>query len=188
MRKTVALDIGGVSIQLRYREAYANFGISSPAELPAEFTSLCGDYECGRISTQVWLEGFRRITKFRYSENELLSIWCSVIGGTMPGMKEQIEKYAANGYDFIFLSDISETHLVETFRKCSFAHAVTGGIYSFEVGARKPDHAMFRAFENAYGRPAFYFDDRADNIERAKKFGWNAIQFHSADQLDALGV
>ena len=188
MRKTVALDIGGVSIQLRYQEAYANFGVSSPAELPAEFTALCGEYECGRISTEVWLKGFREITKFRYSENELLSIWCSVIGDTVPGMKEQIEKYAANGYDFIFLSDISETHLAETFRKCSFAHAVIGGIYSFEVGARKPDHAMFRAFENAYGRPAFYFDDRADNIESAKKFGWNAIRFHSADQLDALGV
>lgn len=105
----------------------------------------------------------------------------------MPGMKEQIEKYAASGYDFIFLSDISETHLAETLRKCSFAHAVIGGIYSFEVGARKPDPAMFRAFESAYGRPAFYFDDRADNIDSAKKLGWNAIRFHSAEQLDILG-
>ena len=106
----------------------------------------------------------------------------------MPGMKERVEAYAAKGVKFVFLSDVSALHLDVCYRKCSFCHAVTDGVFSYEVGARKPDPAMYEMFEQRHGVPDFYFDDRPCNIEAARKRGWNAILFSSAEQLDIIGA
>ena len=74
-------------------------------------------------------------------------------------------------------------HLDQVFKYCAFAHLVSGGIYSFEVGAFKLDgYAMFEAFERRYGRPLVFFDDRIEIVEHAREFGWNTIQFKSPEQ------
>ena len=84
------------------------------------------------------------------------------------------------GYSFVYLSDVSRFHLTECRRKCEFFHLAVDGVYSFDVGAQKPSEKMFREFERRHGTPCIYFDDRADNIEAARKFGWNAVQFKSS--------
>ena len=45
---------------------------------------------------------------------------------------------------------------------------------------------MFEAFEARFGVPAFYFDDRAELIEGARKHGWNAHRFVSAEEVDKI--
>lgn len=59
---------------------------------------------------------------------------------------------------------------------------------SFEVGAMKPDAAIYRAAaERAGVEPGqiFFSDDRLDNIAGARDFGYDAVAFTGADALEA---
>ena len=56
---------------------------------------------------------------------------------------------------------------------------VHDGVYSYDVGARKPHQRMYEDFERRHGRPDYYFDDRIGNIEAARQRGWPAFQFDS---------
>ena len=67
---------------------------------------------------------------------------------------------------------------------CEFRQFVSGGVYSFEVGALKMDDCvMLDAFEARYGRPAAFFDDRVEIVARAVAYGWNAIQFTTPEDF-----
>ena len=88
---------------------------------------------------------------------------------------------AAAGRRVALLSDTSPLHLYFALSKLSFAHLLTGGVYSFEAGDRKPGAAMFRLFEERYGKPCFYADDRPENVAAAAARGWPAHLFTTAD-------
>jgi len=83
-------------------------------------------------------------------------------------------------------ANCGSTHMEELRRKFPAASAVPDGIYSYRVHAKKPELPMFEAFEARFGVPAFYFDDRAELIEGARKHGWNAHRFVSAEEVDKI--
>ena len=45
---------------------------------------------------------------------------------------------------------------------------------------------MYEAFEDQYGKPDLYIDDRPDNIAGGKQFGWNSQQFTSVEELRSV--
>ena len=52
-------------------------------------------------------------------------------------------------------------------------------VLSFEVGSMKPAPEIYQAAEQAAGVPTdriLFLDDRHENVEAAKSFGWNAVQ------------
>lgn len=57
---------------------------------------------------------------------------------------------------------------------------------SFRLGHMKPDPEIYTAAAQLCGvapQKIFFVDDRADNVEGARRAGYDAVQFHSADQL-----
>jgi FMN phosphatase YigB (HAD superfamily) len=59
-------------------------------------------------------------------------------------------------------------------------------ILSFEAKSMKPDPHIYRVAEEQAGCPPekiFFVDDRHDNVEGARKAGWIAEPFTSADRL-----
>ena len=98
-------------------------------------------------------------------------------------MDELISNLDKYGFEARFFSDISLTHLTRTHELFPAAQFVPDGMYSFVSGAQKPAEEMFAAFEEKFGVPALYVDDRIELIEAARKRNWNAIQFTTADAL-----
>ena len=101
-------------------------------------------------------------------------------------MPELVAELPQLGFQAVFFSDTSAIHLAAVRRIFPSARFVPQGVYSFEVGERKPHPAMFEAFEYRFGTPVCYFDDRADLIEAARRHGWNAHQFHSAAEMKKI--
>jgi putative hydrolase of the HAD superfamily len=59
-------------------------------------------------------------------------------------------------------------------------------MFSAQLGATKPDRAIFEAAIERLGRPAeevLFIDDRAENVEGAREAGLQAVQFTSAAKL-----
>ena len=178
--KIIALDIGGVCLNIRHDLCCKYFGFSGLSDIPVKFLHAMEKFECGLIDEKEWLTQFRMATGGRFTDNEMIDGWNIIIGSDMDGMPELMSELAGSGFRLIFFSDTSSVHLLEVYRKLSFANLVTGGVFSFKVNARKPGAAMYEAFEDQYGKPYFYVDDKPENIHAGIDHGWNSHQFISA--------
>lgn len=183
-KKVIALDIGNVCLEIHPERCFRAPGFWGATAIPPEVLFLASErFERGEITPAEFLAGFRKQTGTTVSDAELELAFRSIIGPTIPGMAELVAELDARGFHPVFFSDTSITHLDEVRRKFPAEAAVPDGIYSFEIHAKKPERAMFEAFEARFGVPDFYFDDRAELIEAALRRGWNAHRFISAGEM-----
>lgn len=178
--KIIALDIGGVCLNIRYDLCYKYFDFKAISEIPQQFMIAIEKFECGLIDEKEWLSEFRLATGGKFTDDEMVEGWNLIIGDDMNGMPELMSELVGSGYRLVFLSDTSTIHILEVYRKLSFANLVTGGVFSFNIKSRKPAAAMYKAFETQYGKPYFYVDDRTENIQAGINHAWNSHQFISA--------
>jgi FMN phosphatase YigB (HAD superfamily) len=182
MRGVIALDIGGVCIQLRQGEFLQRVGLSA---VPAELQALNIAFESGQIDADGWLEQcLERVPTLRTIEPA--AFWTAfrdIIGADQPGMPELTRRWVDDGYQLIFFSNTSPVHAEEVWKKISFADRISGGVYSYEAGSMKPNPEIYRYFEERHGRPVLYLDDNLANVEQGLKMGWPARLFTDADEL-----
>ena len=178
----VAFDIGNVCIAISPERCEEATGI--PNDLP-EWAGLCYDFECGRLGEELFLERAKSLVpKGHRLDGGIRSAFEAKILQPIPGMEALLKGLAELGMRPVFFSDISTIHL-ECFRSRFSGAEDYGGVYSFEVGSWKPSEAMFTAFEERYGVPLLYLDDRQDLIEAARRRGWrSSVQFSSAAETD----
>ena len=179
MLKVIALDIGGVCINLHSEEILKFFD----TDIPEEFTAVSNMLEKGIITRIEWLNIFHYLTHNKFSDNELLTAWASIIGEAIKDMPDLAKELVDAGYKLVFFSDTSESHIQEVYRNLSFANLVTGSIFSYDIGHKKRDKAMYEAFENEYGKPVFYVDDQPVNIEAGQNKGWDSHLFTSPENM-----
>ncbi len=182
MSKIIALDIGNVCLKID-KNSWINYLGSESKNLALidKIITAKTNFELGIITQASFISELIALTGAELSENELISIYCSIINKEIDGMNELIHDFVKAGYRIIFFSDTSKLHLYEVFRRLSFSNLITGGVYSFEVGAYKPDIKMFQEFEKRYNKPDFYIDDIANNCSEAEKFGWKSHCFTSCE-------
>jgi FMN phosphatase YigB (HAD superfamily) len=143
------------------------------------------EYEWGKIPGEA--EFIRRMSDLfggKFSDKELLSAFESILIEAVPGMQKLASEFAEMGVNAVFFSDISPTHLRRTQELVpEICRYTAGGVFSFDAGAWKPSKEMFLRFEQLYGVPDLYVDDRADLIAAAQKHSWNALQFTGVENL-----
>lgn len=181
-RKLVALDIGGVCVQLHKDLCYAELGYDTEAVVPEHFLNECIKLEKGLTTNENWLNLFMETTEHRFTRTQLLRVWNNMIGFDIPGMGQAV-RTLSDRYRFVYFSNTSRLHLDEVVRKCSFSHLVTGGIFSFEAGYMKPEPEIYHIFEQTYGIPVAYFDDNADNVNAANQRGWHGFLYQDAESF-----
>ena len=176
--KILALDIGNVCVKIDFNNFARTLGI--PA-MPEAVKDLQRDLECGRITDEAFV--YCASNACSCDPQTFLKAFNSILIEAVPGMDELVSTLDKYGFEARFFSDISQTHLIRTYKLFPAADNVPDGMFSFVAGAQKPDEAMFAAFEDEFGIPALYVDDRAELIEAAKARNWNAIQFTTAGAL-----
>jgi len=191
--KTLALDIGGVCISLHQAKAYASLGIADLDRTPEPFERAVREYNCGRLDSagfSRFLDAFTkeklpqdaRLAECRSQgasalERELCRRWRLFLGKEIPETTALIRGLLARGWRVVFFSDTQPWHAEILPEIISYFGEVSGTVYSCEVGEEKPSPLMYRAFEERFGRPALYLDDRACNIAGGRDSGWNAVQY-----------
>ncbi|NMA43592.1 MAG: hypothetical protein GX946_09460 [Oligosphaeraceae bacterium] len=182
MKKVIALDIGGVCIQLRHKQFMHELNLP---EWPDEVIKLNHEFECGRLTPEQWLQQNRKLLPQMsgISDQRFWTMFRAIIGPDQPGMAELCGQWREKGYELLFFSNTSSVHADEVWRKISFAQHISGGIYSYECGVMKPDPGIYEEFENKYGKPVLYLDDLPANVEQGLKMGWNAKLFEGTETL-----
>ena len=175
----VALDIGNTCVPQCYDRLLRTLGLTS-LNAPALGVEPWGEpfhqFLLGNLTEEEYLEDFHR--RFPQWPKELIyTAHVAYLGKPIPGMPELIQQMHSEGTHFVFFTDINTLHW-KAFRAISgdaFA-CVRDRVGSDEVHAMKPSEEMFAAFEQRFGVPDLYLDDRLDLINVANEHGWHAVQ------------
>lgn len=150
----------------------------------------------GRMTRAEWVaelsERIAQNTRDADAARSIVSEWAADIGQLIPETLELIDELRHQHPVFAFtngtdctLRELTEHGIVDRFHRV---------LNSFELGIAKPEFDSYsRAhaqIEQTLGRvvPAasvHFTDDRADNIQAAAQFGWQAVQFTDAATLRA---
>ncbi len=182
MKKKVllALDIGNVCIRINHLNCAEYFGYDT---IPEPLRQSALHYECGKCSENEFFDTLHGLLDGKFPPEQIREAFNSILIEPVPGMVELVNSFPDMGVQAVFFSDISPTHLQRTREIFPAAERVPEGIYSFVSGALKPSAVMLNAFEQKFGTPDLYVDDRAELISGARAHGWNAVQFSGADHL-----
>ena len=105
-----------------------------------------------------------------------------VLSYTIPTLKDLKER----GYNIYYLSNWSRwgVEILREKNKLDFISLFDGGLFSYEVGVKKPDRKIYDAFLKKFKinpKEAIFVDNKKKNIDAAKKFGLRGVLF---DKLD----
>lgn len=187
MIKTIILDIGNVLIyfdgERMLRQVSEVCGISF-----AEATKLYVHqelgilYEKGIVSSSEFHEHFRQIAKKPFQENEFWNAFTDIFSPHLE-MEEAVLELKKTGKPLLLLSNTCEAHYSYLCRHFKFLASFDHPILSFEIGARKPERALFDAalkIANCKPEECFYTDDVAAYVEAARKLGIQAETYTTA--------
>jgi glucose-1-phosphatase len=186
-------DLGMVllrfSVQRMCRQMSAVAGVDPERIREVVFTGpLDHDYELGLISTRQFYENFCAQTDSRCDYDALT--WAATdIFELNPSMLPVVAALRQAGYRLGVLSNTCElhwTHCVRQYRIVGDSFAVHA--LSYQIGAAKPDAAIFRAAAALAGvapQEIFFVDDIAGHVAGARAVGFDAVQYTSTPELVA---
>ena len=142
-------------------------------------------YECGEIGSAEYLEYLRNNGGLQMDLAEFHESWSSVF---LPDLlvPEEFLGHLRRSYSLVLLSNTNESHAHYIGRNYRVFDYFDHKIFSYEVGAMKPDPKIYEAAIAVSGKnpeALFFTDDREENVEAARKLGIQAHQFASASGL-----
>jgi glucose-1-phosphatase len=192
MIKAVIFDLGRVLISFDFRRGYRRIeelcGIPA-AEIAARLVGspLVADFESGKIEPRDFVDRFCSHLNVDIPYQAFCGIWSSIFLPD-PLIPEAMLQGIARNYRLVLLSNTNRIHfemLIETYPLLRHFHSY---VLSYEVGAMKPLPLIYqKAIEAAGCQPGecFFTDDIEAYVEAAREQGIDAVQFQSAEQIEA---
>ncbi len=190
MINTIFFDIGGVLLNIypeRTIQHLSDLTKLSNNEIVAAFPEEAHhEYERGEISDSEFYNEVKRKLSIsnNLTEEQFWQAWSLLVGEETEVVK--IMNNLTSKYPVWLLSNTNPYHILKEERFKLF-DKITGGIYSFEVGSRKPEEDIyFKALEVAgvTAEESLFIDDLLENVEMAKLLNMKAVQFKSINDLN----
>ena len=197
--RAVIFDIGRVLIRVNVSRAMDGLasGISlSPQEVwsAIEKDPRMADWQEGRISPRDWHLNLNKRLGASLTFEQFSEIWNRALDPNPIHADSFLESLSKN-YRLALLSNTDPLHMAHAEGSFPFFRFFPHRIYSFRVGASKPDPLIYREALKACkvrAEEAVYIDDIAAYAEAAQRLGMTGIIFQSPEQLQtnlrALGI
>ena len=191
MIKTILFDLGGVIVPFDFKIAYARLAPlcgCEAADIPIKIrsTDLVTQFESGSVGAEQFFEELSALLRLRITFEDFRDLWtCIFLPQTL--IADELLESLAGHYRLMLLSNTNPIHfdmvkttypLMRHFHDC---------VLSYEAGAVKPSSRIFQAaIQRAQCKPeeCFFTDDILINVEAARKHGMDAVQFHTAAQIE----
>lgn len=185
-------DLGNVLVDFDHSIAakrISRFCDKSPQEIyelffASEATLL---FEEGKISPQDFFLKVKEMLDLKLSYDSFVPIWNEIFFLSVKNraVYSLINKLSQH-YRTALVSNINILHY-EYLKKNFPVFGVFRNVFtSFELGAVKPDHSIYRKMLEALGvkpEEAFYTDYRTELVQSARELGMNCFAFTSVEQL-----
>ena len=190
MYKLILFDLGGVLFTNGTKKFIADisqrYGIEPNVALDVLDGEIGTKYREGQIGREEFWKLVLDNLTLKESMEDLEKEW---IGDyeLIPGTKEIINKLRSK-YKVMYLSDNVKERVDKLDQRFGFVSWFDGGIFSHEVGVRKPNPQIYEyALNKGEARPeeAIFIDDKEKMLEPAKQMGITPILFESAEKLES---
>lgn len=192
MNAIVAFDLGKVLVDFDYSIAAQKLAARSttPPENLHHFlghSPFLVQYETGLLTRRTFYEKVRGIIGFQGAIEEFGESFADIFLPIEPmiGLHAMLRRQKIPTFIFSNTNDLAVEHIRRNF---PFFNNFDGYIFSYEVGAMKPDAKIYEALEKLAGRrdaEIVYIDDRPENIETGNARGWRAILHETPDKTRA---
>jgi len=180
-------DFGNVLIEIdpaRSIQAFQALGAPADLNLEADFFH---DFETGIHSAAGFRDALRGQLKWAASESSIDRAWNELLLEVPLRTLAKLHQLRAKGYKLALLSNTNPIHIDEVRRRlgpygyAAFERCFERIFYSYEMGLRKPDPAIYAAVDRELGitkpKEVLFIDDNAANIDSAARHGWGTIFF-----------
>lgn len=183
MITTIIFDFGDIFINLdkeKQVEAFKKLGLNGPNEDLIEKNDL---FEKGQLTELQFLESFQPYIP-NASIEEIRTAWNTIIG-EFPLYRLEFLQLLAHKYKLILLTNTDEIHISKFEHNVGisffsdFYQCFEKVYYSYEMGMRKPDPAIFSYILNKHDlspKRTLFVDDKKVNTDAAASLGihvWN---------------
>ena len=191
MITTIFFDIGGVLIDI-HPERTLQY-LSDCTDVSVKDVRKCfpmeayNQYEKGNLTDKEWFLAIKESLPQPccLKESDFWHAWKLLLGDERDTVNF-LQKLSDN-YSIWLLSNTNPKHIRDEIEKrYTFPNLVSGSVYSFNVGLRKPHKEIYLTAAKLAGtQPAdsIFIDDMAENIDAATEVGFTGIQYFSTEQL-----
>jgi len=188
--RAIIFDIGRVLIRVDVSHAMA--GLATGLSLtPQDVWSAIEkdprwlDWQEGRISPRDWHLHLTKRLGASLTFEQFIEVWNRALD-PIPIHSESFLEKLSKKYRLALLSNTDPIHMSDEEARFPFFRFFPVRIYSYRVGASKPDPLMYRQALHACkvrAEEAIYIDDVAAYAEAAQHLGMTGIVFQSPEQL-----
>jgi putative hydrolase of the HAD superfamily len=186
--RLVLFDLGGVVFTNGTKRFINDISIKYGIPPETALNVLDGDigtkYREGQIGRDEFWKLVLEKLPLKESVDDLEKEWIGDYD-LIPGTQEIIEKLKGK-YKVMYLSDNVKERVDMLDARFGFISWFDGGIFSHEVGVRKPNPKIYEfALQKGQARPeeTLFIDDKPKMIEPATKMGITGIVFESPEKL-----
>lgn len=188
----IVFDLGKVLVDFDYGIAARKVAArsSKPIAHLASFlssSSFIVQYELGRISRLEFYEQIRDAVGFQGTLDEFGSYFADIFTEISPmvALHAELRQRGFSTYIFSNTNDLAIEHIECNF---PFFKNFDGYLYSYRVGAMKPDAAIYQVMEKMCGKSGteiLYIDDRRENVEAGRARGWRVVLHETPEKTKA---
>jgi putative hydrolase of the HAD superfamily len=178
-------DFGNVFIGVNESLTYDAFASLNTNPNLANQEDLFHSLDRGQISQQEFLDQLKLFVPERIMRKDLLWAWNAMLLD-IPDSSFRLLKMLKPQFEMALLSNTSVPHIDEIKRKVGpynwrrFSSSFEHLHYSFDMSCRKPEAEIFSHVEEHHqwaAEACVLIDDKEENLEAAKKAGWQTIHF-----------
>jgi FMN phosphatase YigB (HAD superfamily) len=190
--KIVVFDLGKVLVDFNY--SIAAHKIAARSAMPQDgIYSFIGSsditvkYEVGLFTRGEFFEQARQAIGFHGTFEEFGEFFGDIFTA-IPPMIELHAELRRRGVPTYIFSNTNDLAVEDIRRNFPFFKNFDGYIFSYEVGAMKPDAKIYEALEKLAGRRGaeiLYIDDRPENVAAGAARGWRTILHETSEKTRA---
>ena len=178
MTTAIIFDLGDVFINLNLQKSQNAFRQMGLREFDDDLKQANADFEIGAISENDFLNNVQKKIP-TVPLDQIKMAWNFVIG-EFPIYRLDFLKVLSTKYPIYLLSNTDQIHIQYFKEKVGkkffedFENCFQKIYFSFEIGLRKPNAAVFELVlreQNLKAAETLFVDDKQENIEAAKKLG-----------------
>lgn len=182
--RTCVFDLGNVLVRFSHDRMCAQVGDlcgRTAAEIRPLLlgSGLQWRFERGHVTPEEFHAEFEQAVGRRLDPAALRHA-ASDIFEPQPGMRDLLDALKSQGLRLVLLSNTSTVHFEFISRAFDVLEPFDAHVLSFEVGAIKPEPAIFAAASAAAAcapHECFYTDDIPEYVAAGRAFGWHAEVF-----------
>lgn len=190
MIKNIIFDVGNVLIDYRWKAMLMAYGLSE--EEAVEMGERIFEdplwlvLDTGTVDAETIIEQYKEkypqhaeTISWFISHGEFMHVARKHVWNIIPRLKEK-------GYGIYLLSNYSEELFTKHTKGASFMDQIDGMVVSYQKHVCKPDPKIYEYLLKDYHlnpQDCIFFDDRLENVERAREMKFKAVQVLSEAQL-----